>query len=455
METRLFADLQEFFRQPKPQDETSSPELLDQRLKQWQSSLWKQQNVGHVKPWHVPVDPLLTEQSIRVAIPPHVDGSSLRLRLSSVGLDSPQTVVRWTSPHIQVPNRDAIPLNQLERISNELIAVRTSILQSTAAVLKEAARAPQPKSTESRPKDTGSSLELARECWSAFLGLDRSEELQVEHHFRDKIASFGGYEFVQGWGSVETPSIAANSSDQNVRIPGNMPAKKVAVHPSPTRSATIVWQAPTPANLQIEGTITHAHPECGNGVSWSLEHRRGKIRKLLAQGVSQGGSPVAFPALAPIRVQSGDLIAIVIGPRDRNHACDLTLVDFDAKDVENPNLRWSLAGDVSSDIQASNPHADTLGNAHVWHFLAEPIDIATEDTIPSGSVLDQWLSASELAEKDRLADLLQAQLLSDGQPSSEADQIIYRRLRSLAGLCSPRSPPIACRVSIQAWIPIW
>ena len=36
----------------------------------------------------------------------------------------------------------------------------------------------------------------------------------------------------------------ANSSDQHVRIPGNMKPHGVAVHPSPTLHAAVGWRSP-------------------------------------------------------------------------------------------------------------------------------------------------------------------------------------------------------------------
>ena len=50
------------------------------------------------------------------------------------------------------------------------------------------------------------------------------------------------------------------------------------------------WLSPVSAVLRVEGRVQHAHPECGNGVTWSLELRRGAVRQTLAAGVAQGGT---------------------------------------------------------------------------------------------------------------------------------------------------------------------
>src|SRR5438445_11516724 len=98
----------------------------------------------------------------------------------------------------------------------------------------------------------------------------------------------------------------------------------VCVHPSPTLAAAVGWQSPIAGTVRIEGIVTHAHPECGNGVTWSLELRRGETRRRLATGKAQGVTPVVVPPIENLAVQPGDLVSLLIGPRNGNDACDLT-----------------------------------------------------------------------------------------------------------------------------------
>ena len=63
-------------------------------------------------------------------------------------------------------------------------------------------------------------------------------------------------------------------------------------------------------------------------------------------------------------------MSVVIGPRDGNHACDLTAVDLT---ITADGKTWDLAKDVSPDVHAGNPHADGYGNPGVWHFYTEPV----------------------------------------------------------------------------------
>src|SRR5262245_53737539 len=89
--------------------------------------------------------------------------------------------------------------------------------------------------------------------------------------------------------SVRRPWVA-NASDTHVRVPGNLRPHSVAVHPSPTLRVAAGWLSPVSGRLRVRGRVQHAHPECGNGVTWSLEVRRGATRQRLAAGVAQGAN---------------------------------------------------------------------------------------------------------------------------------------------------------------------
>ena len=122
-------------------------------------------------------------------------------------------------------------------------------------------------------------------AWLDYLGIVGPDApVKVETLFTERLESGGGYPFVKGWGSPQTPSLVANSSDREVRIPGNMKPHSVAVHPSPTLNVAVGWRSPMTGLVRIEARVAHAHPECGNGVTWSLELRRGGERGKLAAG---------------------------------------------------------------------------------------------------------------------------------------------------------------------------
>ena len=215
-----------------------------------------------------------------------------------------------------------------------------------------------------------------------------------------------------------------------------MKPHSVAVHPSPKLQAAVGWRSPVAATLRVEAKVTHAHPECGNGVTWSLELRRGATRQRLATGTAQGGKEVKVGPFEKLAVQPGDLVSLLIGPRDGNHSCDLTAVDLVLTSTGEGGREWNLAKDVSPDVLAGNPHADRFGNEGVWHFYTEPDKGGSElgPIIPAGSLLAKWQSASSVEEKQQLAADVQ-KLLTSGPPAAKdsPDAKLYQQLASLGG----------------------
>ena len=172
-----------------------------------------------------------------------------------------------------------------------------------------------------------------------------------------KMESAQSYDFIKGWTGADALSVLANSSDQHVRIPGNMNPHSVAVHPSPNRRVIIGWRSLVATTLRVEGVVQHAHPECGNGVAWTVELRRGSSRQRLAAGVSQGAKEVKFGPLENLAVQPGDVMSVVVSPRDGNHSCDMTAVDFNLSDG---TRTWNLAKDVSPNILAGTRQCERV-----------------------------------------------------------------------------------------------
>jgi hypothetical protein len=136
-----------------------------------------------------------------------------------------------------------------------------------------------------------------------------------------------------------------------------------------------------------------------------------------------------------LAVQKGDVVSLVIGPRDANHSCDLTRIDLSLTSLADAKQAWNLAGDVSSNLHAGNPHADRFGNSGVWHFYSEPIkEGSLGQVVPAGSLLAKWQAASDAAEKTRLAEELQKLLVAGGPADkSSPDGILYQQLASLGG----------------------
>ena len=163
-------------------------------------------------------------------------------------------------------------------------------------------------------------------------------------------------------------------------------AHGVAVHLSQKLNVAVRWRSPVAGAIRVEGNIVRAHAECGSGVTWSLELRRGGTRQPLASGEARGAKAVALGPFERVPVQPGGLISVMIGPREGNHSCALTDVDLR---LTGGGQAWSLGADVSGNVLAANPHADRNGNDGVWHFYTEPVGGARNETvIPAAS----WLA---------------------------------------------------------------
>src|SRR5262249_35104519 len=241
-------------------------------------------------------------------------------------------------------------LRDVRRVVEVLTLQRERILENTARCLQAAT-----ETTNSL--DEKNLIDLARkhgvepatlEAWLNCLGIS-GPETSINSYLAQKSEKIENYNFIKGWTGPEALSVLANSSDDHVRIPGNMKPHSVAVHPTPSLRVVTGWRSPMAATVRVEGSVQHAHIECGNGVTWAVELRRGNTRQKLAAGFAQDASVVKFGPFENIGVRPGDVVSLAIGPRDGNHSCDLTAVELNLTDGVHT---WNLAQDVSADILA-------------------------------------------------------------------------------------------------------
>ena len=414
---------------------------LTAEVARWQQALWRFTSVGHIgkvggpKGWQEPVLPLTARHDLKVKLAAAPDQKEITLYLvtSDAGDGRDSDFVIWDRPRFVAAGRPDLLLRDVRDVSRQLLARRDKLFASTVQCLAAAAEAGESKDQlELGPLAQKHGVEpdvLA--AWLDYLGIGTGSAVKVDSLLTQKVTTSAGYDFVKGWVSDNAMSVVANSSDQHVRIPGNMKPHGVAVHPSPTLQVAIGWRSPIATTTRVEAKVQHAHPECGNGVAWTLELRRGNTRQRLATGVSQGAKVIDVGPFENISTKPGDLVALVISPRDGNHSCDLTAVDLTLTAADR---KWDLAKDVSPDILAGNPHADTFGNAGVWHFYTEPTTGSAGTVIVAGSVLTKWQSAATAADKQRLANDVQ-KLLVSGPPEMKdnPDAVLYRQLASLGG----------------------
>ena len=246
---------------------------------------------------------------------------------------------------------------------------------------------------------------------------------------------------ISGWSKSGTdlPVVVANSSDQTLQIPGRISAKSIAVHPTPQEFVAVVWKSPIAGNVTVASRVVHAHPSCGNGVAWHLEHRRGDKAKLLGESELDLGQEAKATAKS-LAIEQGDLIVLAVDPRDANHACDLTEVALTITEDADSSQVWDLAKDVAWDIQAGNPHGDKRGNADVWSFARGPARKpsgnaanSVANTVPGNSTLGQWRTVA--ADPERRAEAAKmaedvARVLTGPRPAKELDpdRLLYDRL---------------------------
>jgi hypothetical protein len=438
------------WRGAKPADATE----ITAEINQWQKALWRFSSVGHIgkvggpKAWQEPVNPFTAAQELRIKLPTPPAGQkvvTLYLAASDAGDGNDHDFVVWQRPRLVAPGRPDLLLRDVGEFTREMTARRNRTFAAAAQALAAAAEMSGAKTNVDLPV-------LARAhaidvesltAWLDYLGIGSSNTIKLDY-FTDHLPK-GTYDFVQGWGKGETPQLMANSSGQHVRVPGNMKPHGVCVHPSATLCAAVGWRSPIAGTVEIKGKVTHAHPECGNGVEWRLELRRGATRQRLAEGTAQGGTPRTFGPIKGLAVQPGDLVSLLVGPRDGNHSCDLTDLELVLKSSGDKPSEWNLSRDVSCDILAANPHADRFGHPGVWNFYTEPVKTAEAGAvIPSGSLLARWQAAEKPSEKQSLADAVQ-KLLINGPPAGadekSPDVALYRQLTSLGGPLFMRAWP--------------
>jgi len=389
-------------------------------IEPWQKSLWKLNSIGHLgkvggpKAWMEPVTPLASSQQIKFKLTPPADGSDLTVYLSTAdaGDGNDQDFALWENPRLVVQGRPDLPLRNVSAALQHLAKRREEVLSTVSKCLAAAheadthgERTDVQKLAQKYNVDAGILTD-----WLNFLGLGSQGAVKLGPLVAKKLQSASGYDFVKGWTGDAALGFQANSSDQTVRVPGTLKPHSIAVHPSPKLAAVVAWKSPVAGELRIHGSLQDADTACGNGVAWELQLRRGNTREALAAGSTDKDKLDAIEVQGSVRVQPDDVIALVVDPKEGNHACDLTAVELT---LESGNSEWNLAKDVSPDILAGNPHADRLGHKEVWFFLGEPAGESAGVSLPKGSLLSEWKKARDADSRSEIATKVEKLLRAD------------------------------------------
>ena len=154
-------------------------------------------------------------------------------------------------------------------------------------------------------------------AWIDYLAFTPPKPVNVTGLFTRKLERLGGSAYVNGWGLPETPSVVANSSDAEYRIPGLVRPHGVYMHPSPTLFVAVGWKSPINGQVAISANIADAHVNCGNGGKWWVQHHTSRKLVILGHGeYSEGGSDELKEV--KLQVHRGDIVRLVVGPRDGN-----------------------------------------------------------------------------------------------------------------------------------------
>ena len=428
----------------------------------WQKLLWKFVPIGSYRYGNmarqVANEPAVAEsQTLKLSVKPAPGQNEVVLYLAANEIPSATRdgSVIWQRPRFEAKGKPALLLRDYAEYGSKYEIEFPAIFANTGKYLTAAVEAANDRklSVEELAKKHNLDMDFLKQ-WIAVLavepfGKDKSGPREI-----GKVIPFVAFDLlsekapkndarpaINGWrrAGSDLPSLVTNSSDRTEQIPGRVPGHKVAVHPTPQEFVAAAWKSPIDGEVRIAARIAHAHPACGNGVAWWLEHRHEKRAMALAEGTIdiRQDAPLATRIL---KVVKGDIVLLAVDARDNNHVCDLTEIALTVSEIEKPNRVWDLAADVADNVLDGNPHADKLGNKDVWSFvkgLAKPVGYFKNagPTIPPASVLGKWRDAAadpmRKTDAGKLADQVRA-LLTGARPTQEKhpDRILYDNLLS-------------------------
>lgn len=408
---------------------------INNEIISWQKALWKFTSVGHIgkiggpKSWMEKYNPAITKQDVKIKLPLSIPEPFLSLSLNAISSEIGNEELVLKNPRIVLSSGNEISLRDIDQFDKKFNAFKKDLFSNTTKCLMAI---DDYLETNSPPNILAIKYNLDStllKSWMDYLGIGTISPLKLEGYFKTKIDKSNNYNFIKGWGTDATPLLLANSSDQLVRIPGTMKPQSIAVHPSPTLDSVVSWVSPSDLIIDISGKIIHAHPECGNGVSFILESRTSLNRKKLQSGFSNGGKEVLLNEVKNFIVKKGEVVSLIIGAKEGNHSCDLTMIDIKITPVNEPSKYWKLSEDVSANVLESNPHSDRFGNQGIWHFHTDPVKNPKiyQDEIPINSLLSKWQLSKNKNQKNILANELQT-LLNSIAPTDKnsPDYLLYK-----------------------------
>jgi RNAse (barnase) inhibitor barstar len=399
-----------------------------------QESLWKFNSIGQAGreggaiTWQEAVSPLTERHELRHKIADAVPNSEITLWLTvnDLGDGNADDFAVFEQPRFEFPLTTAgepLPPIELRNVRSLVSGIKSTIAQETPRTAEYLAAAIQlrtsQKSVDESAKAANLNVQLL-EQWTRLLGLDHRAKREVTGHFTTKLLKGRGYDAINGWGGNETPNLLTNNSNDPISfLTLTIPARGVTVHPSPTLESVVAWRCPVNTKITVNGLVADADNKCGNGAIWRVQLQTESGTASLASGVLDNGGEQKFQATTEINMREGDIVSLIVNPRDGSHSCDTTHVVLNLSEADGQQRVWNLATDVVDRILESNPLPDSYGHAGTWHFGAQPISPATS------------IAASALVPGSTLAKLRAAVL--DGDSDEEIQTL---SLAIQAGLTS-------------------
>ena len=451
--------------------ESDLPELA-RDVTAWQATLWQVARVGsYVRPVgqgfaestsrQVAVDPPAVEsQLFRVTFKPQPGQNEVALTLASRSLTGPGGQVVWQRPRLEAAGKPPLLLRDYADFGRAYEVDYRAAFADTARYLAAAVDAAGENSLTSTVEQAAARHKLDAERlagWMSVLAIEPragagTNELSGRvvpavplELLDEKIAKDGGRAAINGWRrkGADLPVLVTNASDTVENIPGRASPHGVMVHPTPTEFVAVAWTSPIAGSVTVAARITHAHPNCGNGVAWWLEHRRGDRAADFAEGAIELGGTAA-PGQQTLRVEKGDLIVLAVDAKNGDHSCDLTDVALKITSAADPSRVWDLAADIADNVLAGNPHGDRHGVKQVWSFVkgpSRPVAAAATRVVPPDSVLGRWREAAtdpnRKAEAVRLAEQAQSLLSGSGEAGGQGSGAGDQKSAGTAGQADP------------------
>lgn len=419
-----------------------------------QAALWKTVRVGNYvqENWtgsagtgyreslarQVPVDPpAAASTTLRVAIKPTPGQADVTLALAGRVLAGDGGRVVWQRPRFEGPGKPTLLLKDYPDFGKAFEADYSSAFANAAAYLAAAVELANDEklSPDGVAKSRGLNAVFLRR-WAEVLAVEpytatsKTTAAVALDLLSEKKPVDPAWPQITGWRKAGTdlPVVVANSSDAAVQIPGRVAARGVSVHPMPKEFVAAAWTSPVSASVSVSVKVAHAHPACGNGVAWWLEHRRAGRATSLGAGTVDLGKEIKPPATT-VDVEKGDVLVLAVDARDANHVCDMTEIEFA---VASKEKTWDLGKTVSANVTAGNPHSD------VWSFARGASKGTPGARFPAGSVLAEWRAEAANPRHrimtDKLAGGVQ-RLLCGPRPADpkHPDRAVYDRLVSVDG----------------------